>query len=190
MTAVAFQVIRDLDDHGYIEKQAVSIGSTRDHDRMDITTRRALIDQYHSGYDAVIAALDGITAEEMDRTAPREWSSRQIVHHLADAETNSYQRLRKLLAEDDAVIHAYDENLWALQPWYGGPIDGSLAVVKAVRESTGALLESMDEFQWSRIGTHSVSGLFSVSTWLDWYSVHPHDHADQIGRARNGYLRS
>jgi DinB superfamily len=154
---------------------------------MDLTTRRALIDRYHSGYDAVIAALDGITAEEMDRSSPGEWSSRQIVHHLADAETNSYLRLRKLLAEDDTVIQAYDENLWARQSWYGGPIEGSLAVVKAVRESTGALLESMDENQWARIGTHSVSGPFPATTWLEWYAAHPHDHADQIRRARNGY---
>ena len=155
---------------------------------MDMQSRRELIDRYHSGFDAVVEALEGITSDEMDLSTTGEWSSRQIVHHLADAETNSYLRLRKLLAEDDTLIQAYDENLWATKSWYGGPIDGSLAVVKAVRESSGALLETMDEEQWARVGTHSVNGPFTVSTWLEWYSAHPHDHADQIRRARRGYV--
>ena len=135
---------------------------------MDSAARRTLIDLYHSGYDAVVDALDGVTSDEMDRTMAGEWSTRQIVHHLADSETNSYLRLRKLLAEDGTVIQAYDENVWAIQPWYGGPIDSSLAVLKAVRESTGLLLESMEDAHWARTGTHSESGAFSASKWLEW----------------------
>ena len=154
---------------------------------MDMQTRRSLTDRYHSGFDAVVEALDAITPDEMDRSSTGEWSSRQIVHHLADAETNSYLRLRKLLAEDDTFIQAYDENVWAAKSWYGGPIEGSLAVVKAVRESSSALLETMDEQQWARVGTHSENGPFAVTTWLEWYAAHPHDHADQIRRARRGY---
>jgi hypothetical protein len=152
-----------------------------------VMDRRALIDRYHSGYDAVIASLDGITADELDRSAPGEWSARQIVHHLADSETRSFLRLRQILAEDNATIEAYDENLWATKSWYGAPLDLSLAVLRAVREATGQLIETLSEDQWQRAGTHTVSGTFSASTWLEWYSDHPHAHADQITRARRGY---
>jgi hypothetical protein len=148
---------------------------------------RTLIARYHTGFDVVVAALDGITAEELDRTIPGEWSARQIVHHLADSETRSFLRLRQVLAEEDARIDAYDENLWAKQSWYGAPIDLSLAVLRAVREATGQLIETLSEEQWLKSGTHSESGPFGATTWLEWYSDHPHAHADQILRARQGY---
>ena len=37
------------------------------------------------------------------------WSPRMVVHHLADSESNSYVRLRKLLAEDRPIVQCYDE---------------------------------------------------------------------------------
>ena len=37
------------------------------------------------------------------------WSPRMVVHHLADSESNSYLRLRKLLAEDRPIVQGYDE---------------------------------------------------------------------------------
>jgi hypothetical protein len=46
------------------------------------------------------------------------------------------------------------------------------------------LLERLDESDWSRQGTHTESGPYSVETWLSIYAAHAHDHADQIRRAR------
>ena len=77
---------------------------------MDIAQRNALIAQYEAGYDEVVAALVGVTAEEIDRRpADDAWTAREVAHHLADSETNSYLRLRKLLAEDSPTIVGYDE---------------------------------------------------------------------------------
>jgi hypothetical protein len=42
----------------------------------------------------------------------------------------------------------------------------------------------MTEDDWSRQGTHSESGVYSVMDWLAIYAMHAHDHADQIRRAR------
>jgi DinB superfamily len=159
---------------------------------MDFATRDLLIDRYNSGYDSVVDALDGVTPQELDRQPidefAHEWTARQIVHHLADSETNSYLRLRKLLAEEDALIQGYDENLWASQSWYGGPLEPSLAVLKAVRESSGALLLTLTDDDFARVGSHTESGPgYSIEFWLTAYAGHPHDHADQIRRARSGY---
>lgn len=64
-------------------------------------SRDELIDCCAQGSDDVRAALAGLAADELDRRlAPGEWSPREIVHHLGDSETNSYIRLRRLLAED------------------------------------------------------------------------------------------
>ena len=154
---------------------------------MDLETRTALIAHYKAGYDVVVAALDGVKADEIDRRpAADAWTAREVAHHLADSETNSYIRLRKLLAEEAPVIVGYDEVHWTKTLHYDRPYEASLAVFKAVRASSAELLHLMTEDDWARSGTHSESGPYSTELWLELYAPHAHDHADQIRRARRG----
>jgi hypothetical protein len=147
----------------------------------------ALLSTYAAGPAEVAAALDGITAEEWDRRPPGEWSPRQIVHHLADSESNSYIRLRRLLAEDTPAIVGYDQDGWAHHLHYDDrPIETSLAVFEAVRASSAELLRRADAAAFERAGTHDEHGAYTVETWLEIYAAHAHDHAEQIRQARGG----
>jgi len=148
--------------------------------------RQLLIDRYRGGVQAVDAALAGASDEDLDRRTGDGWSARMVVHHLADSETNSYLRLRRLLAEDHPEIQGYDEAEFARVLHYDRPAETSLAVFKAVRASTGELLERLSEDEWSRNGTHSESGPYSMDDWLEIYAEHAIGHADQIVRARAG----
>ena len=146
--------------------------------------RQTLIEKYRDGYDAVVAALEGATEAALDaRPGEGAWTAREVVHHLADAETMASTRLRRLLAEEDAVIHAYDENVYARALHYDRPIDGALAVIEAVRAASLELLELLEDADWKRVGTHTESGEYSVEDWLEIYAAHPYDHADQIRSA-------
>lgn len=149
--------------------------------------RNDLIDQYEAGPAEVRDAVDGITDAELDhRSEPDAWTAREVVHHLADSETNSYIRLRRLVAEDDVVIVGYDEAEWARKLHYDRPVEPSLAVLTVVRASTTQLLRTLDDADFERTGTHSDSGPYTVAGWLAIYALHAHDHADQIRRARKG----
>ena len=152
---------------------------------MDKETRKKLIDQYKDGYRVVSEALVGATDEELDRhPAPGKWSAREIVHHLADSEMTSAIRLRRLLAEDNPIIAAYDQDEFARRLYYNRPIEASLDAFKAARVTTAAILERMSEAEWSREGTHTEVGRYTADSWLDIYAVHAHDHAAQIRVAR------
>jgi len=152
---------------------------------MDTAERAALIERYLSGPAAVFAALEGAGDEEPDRSTSDGWTARQIVHHLADSETNSYIRIRQLLAEESPTITGYDEELWAAQLHYERPIDASLAVFAAVRNSSAELLACVRDEDWARAGTHTQSGPYTLEDWLRIYAAHAHDHADQIRRSRS-----
>jgi len=146
--------------------------------------RASLIRTYAEGPDVVETAVGGLTDEQLDRRpSPEEWTAREVVHHLADSETRSTIRLRKLLAEDDPTIHGYDEAQYARVLHYDRPIAGSLAVLRAVRASNVELLERLTDADFSRTGTHTESGPYSVDTWLELYAAHAHDHAEQAARA-------
>jgi DinB superfamily len=148
--------------------------------------RTALLDRFRTGYDDVIDALAGVTPDELDRQPSDGWTARQIAHHLADSETTAYIRLRRLIAEDNPMITGYDEEEFARRLHYDRPIEPSLAVLAGVRAASLQLLESLTDAEWQRTGTHTDSGGYSVHEWLRTYSGHPHDHADQIRRARRG----
>jgi hypothetical protein len=152
---------------------------------MDQATRHALIEQYKDGYRAVTQALAGISEAGWDaREAPGEWSPREVVHHLADSEMTSAIRLRRLIAEDQPVIQGYDQDEFARRLYYDRPIEPSLAAFQAARATTAQLLDRLTEAEWTREGTHSESGRYTLTDWLAIYGVHAHDHADQIRRAR------
>jgi hypothetical protein len=156
---------------------------------MDTGRRQELIAQYREGPGVVEELVSGLSEEDLDR-APADggWTARQVVHHLADSEMRSAVRVRQLLAEDDPVIQGYDETEYAERLHYAErPAEGSLVALRASRESTADLLDSLREDDWSRSGTHSESGPgYSVERWLEIYATHAHDHADQIRQAVGG----
>jgi hypothetical protein len=147
--------------------------------------RRTLIHKYRNGHQVVFDALRDITAAELDAVpGPNEWSARQVVHHLADSEMTSAIRLRRLLAEEQPLIVAYDQAEFARRLHYDRPIEVSLEVLKAVRQASAEILERLSDVDWSREGAHSESGAYGVEDWLEIYAAHAHDHAAQIARAR------
>ena len=151
---------------------------------MERAEREALIARYIAGPQVLEDVLAAVPQDKLDSTqVAGEWTPRQIAHHVADSETMSYIRLRRLLAEEQPVIQGYDEEEFARKLHYERPVEASLAVTRAVRASSAALLAALSEEEWGRSGTHSDSGSYAVTDWLQIYAAHCHDHADQIRRA-------
>jgi hypothetical protein len=157
---------------------------------VDTKEREQLIAQYRDGYRAVAEALLKITPEELDaRQAPDRWSTREIVHHLADSEMSAALRLRVLLAEDRPAIKAIDQNEFARKLHYDRPHESSLEAFRWARQTTAELLERMSPADWLREGTHSELGAFGVEHWLKIYAPHAHKHARQIKEAREAAVQ-
>ena len=148
----------------------------------------ALVARYRAGVALVDDALASATDTDLDRRGPGadDWCARQVVHHLADSETNSYVRLRRLLAEPaPATIQGYDEAHWATVLHYDRPIEASLAVFRAVRAASGELLDTLVDADLARTGVHSESGTYALADWLEIYADHAEAHAAQIRAARS-----
>src|SRR6266849_3847394 len=61
---------------------------------------------------ALRQAVAGLSEEQLD-TPYKNWTIRQIVHHLADSHVNSYVRFKWTLTEERPTIKPYDEGRWA-----------------------------------------------------------------------------
>lgn len=154
--------------------------------------RNELIARYSAGYDEVVAALEDFPKELLTaRPLPGKWSAREIVHHLADSESTSAIRLRRLLAEDHPVIEGYDQDQFAIRLKYNErEIEPSLEALRSARATTTQILNLMTEADWNREGEHTESGRYTVEDWLEIYAAHAHNHASQIRRLRDALRAS
>ena len=124
-----------------------------------------------------------LTESQLDASHSGGWSARQVIHHVADSEAQSYARLRRLIAEPGTQIQGYDEASWGENETLGYkdlPIAHSLDVFKAVRASSLEIIKRLTPAQLDNSGTHSESGEYTIKTWLETYISHPLEHAAQI----------
>ena len=154
--------------------------------------RQQLIAQYRAGFDEVSRNLADFPANSLTaHPIPGKWSAAEIIHHLADSETTSGLRLRRLLVEDHPLIQGYDQDQYAAMLHYNErEITPSLEAFRAARATTAQLIDMMSEADWHREGTHSESGSYSAEDWLKIYAAHAHNHAAQIGRLREALVNS
>ena len=145
------------------------------------------IEQIAAAYEAAtkefLLIATSVPDNKLDVNDGQNWSSRQVIHHCADSEAQSYARLRRLVAEPNPVIQGYDENLWAQDPTLGYtelPIENSIAVFVAVRAASLDIIKRLKPEQLELTGTHTEAGEYSLKRWLETYTRHADDHAEQI----------
>ncbi len=100
---------------------------------LDRSEREQLIQQYADGPARLRTALATVPPEAL-RWRPKtgEWSVQEVVCHCADSETNSYSRIRYVIAEKDPTIVGYDQDNWArVFDYHARPLEPALAVVEA-----------------------------------------------------------
>ena len=142
-----------------------------------------LASAYEAGTREFLQIATSVPAEKLDVNDGENWSSRQVIHHCADSETQSYARLRRLVAEPNPVIQGYDENLWATDATLGYtelPIENSIAVFTAVRAASLDIIKRLKLEQLELVGTHTEAGEYSLKRWLETYTRHANNHAEQI----------
>ncbi|HZV06684.1 MAG TPA: putative metal-dependent hydrolase [Gemmataceae bacterium] len=130
---------------------------------------------------ALRAAVAGLSEEQLD-TRYRNWSIRQIVHHMADSHVNAYVRFKLALTEDRPTIKPYDEGRWvALEDSRSGSLAAPLALLEGLHASWVQLLRSMTAEQYARSYFHPEMGeevpLFRALGSYAWHSRH---HTGQI----------
>lgn len=112
---------------------------------------------------------------------PEGWTSRQVVHHLADSHLNMFMRLKLALTEDEPVIKPYKEDSWAELPDYTLPTDISLNLLDALHKRWAFLLKSLNDKERKRTFYHpEYHKLFSIEHITGFYAWHCRHHLAHI----------
>jgi hypothetical protein len=127
------------------------------------------------------AAVAGLAGDQLGAMY-RNWSIRQIVHHVADSHLNGYIRFRLALTEERPTIKPYDESSWArLEDALTADVEPSLRLLEGVHARWVHLARSLPQDAWLRAFYHPESRE-TVPLWrhLDQYAWHGRHHTQQI----------
>jgi hypothetical protein len=140
--------------------------------------------EYEASTQYFADCVRALSEADLDKSKVGGWTPRQVIHHLADSETQSYVRLRRLVAEPaGSAIQGYDESAWAESAILGYkelPIENSLSVYLSVRAASLEIIKRLGLEDLDRYGEHSERGKFTLGDWIRVYSKHSREHAGQI----------
>jgi hypothetical protein len=148
-----------------------------------------LLERFRKGADLVVAALADTKPAEIDYTPDEHsWSLRQIAAHLADSEVVAAWRFRRLIADTNPVLEAFDEKLWAANLGYHRrhPAD-SLKSFLQLRGENHDLLHHLDPQSFDNAGAHVERGRVTLRDMVRINIEHTEKHAAQIQRVRDHF---
>ncbi len=111
------------------------------------------------------------------------WTARQVLVHISDIEAVFLERLRRLLAQDKALLMAIDPDGWSDRLGYAKR-DLGLAQSQfvAARSSIIELIE-MHGGEAARTAVHSEAGLLTMADVVKKVEWHHRHHLEQVEQA-------
>jgi hypothetical protein len=155
---------------------------------LDGKRRAELIAEIQCAPKILRTTVSGLSSEQLD-THYKNWTIRQIVHHVADSHVNSYIRFKWALTEDRPTIKAYDEGQWAaLVDSRTGDVSAPLALLEGLHARWVQLLNTMSDQQFLRSFVHPQSGdVLTLDAAICYYAWHAKHHTGQIAWLRKQY---
>ena len=121
---------------------------------------QTLLQQYEHGPALLRAAVAGMTTRQFQaRPIPGQWTTHELICHLADAEMLYADRIKRVLAEDRPTLPGMDPDLHV--PRLALPERDSfeeLAIIDLVRKQMLRIMQTMRPDELMRQGIHTEAG--------------------------------
>lgn len=139
---------------------------------------RSFINDYENGAARVRLAIQGLArADLFALPVAGTWSIQQIVIHLADSEMVFADRFKRVIAEENARLLAFDENAWMknLHVEAQSAEEAALAV-ELTRKQLGRVLHALADSTFERTGVHSTAGPLTLKQIVEKATSHLEHH--------------
>ncbi len=127
--------------------------------------RKAVLDRYAEGGLLLPQASSNLTADlSTARPGPGLWSIAELVAHLLDADLVLAERMKRVIAEDDPPLIAFDEAAWVDRlDSHAMPVDEATALFAANRKWMARVLGAQGEAAFARSGVHAELGRMTLA---------------------------
>ncbi|MFB9077523.1 YfiT family bacillithiol transferase [Flavobacterium procerum] len=132
-----------------------------------------------------------LTDEQLDTPyRPDGWTVRQVVHHCAESHMNCFIRIKWALTENNPVIKAYDEVLWAELPDdLKMPIEPTLNLLKGLHARLAFIMKNLTESDLEKTFIHpsdnSENKIKKIIGSYAWHGNHHLAHITTLKKYKN-----
>ncbi|MDZ4830650.1 MAG: putative metal-dependent hydrolase [Phycisphaerae bacterium] len=136
----------------------------------------------------VRAVLNGLTPVQLE-TKYKNWTVRQIIHHLTDSNLNIYTRWKLALTEPTPRIAPYNETMWSeMIDARTADLALSLSILDGLHARWDMVMRAMKPEEFDRDFFHpqrdSTLTLWQAAAMYSWHARH---HCGQIKWLRDHY---
>ena len=138
----------------------------------------SLIDRFAAGGAILVYAVAGLTAsQEQARPGPGAWSIAELVAHLVDSDLVGCDRMKRVIAEDNPTLLAFDETAWIARLRSGEmPVEEGVNLFAANRHWMSRILRRCTPADFARAGNHTERGRETLAELLSGYVSHLDHH--------------
>lgn len=145
--------------------------------------KKVLVNALKKSHVETFAYFDLPKGELEKSYAPGKWTVQQLLHHLADAETVLYDRIRRAISKPKQVVWGFDQDAWAVGLEYATevrPLSLNKNIYGSVREAVIHLTEAYYEKKGNNPYVHNETGLRILKEEFDKVAWHNEHHLKQI----------
>ena len=156
----------------------------------DADQKATYVQQLLDAPEKIRKSVEGLTDEQLD-TKYKNWTIRQIVHHLADSHMNAYIRFKWALTEEGPLIKSYDETAWSeVIDCKTVEVEASINLLSGLHFRWAKLVEALTEDGLEQTYFHpEIACDVLLSEAVPNYVWHTEHHVAQINwlREQNGW---
>jgi hypothetical protein len=121
---------------------------------------------------------------------PNGWTVRQVIHHCAESHMNCFIRIKWALTENNPVIKAYDETLWAELPDdLSMPIEPTLSLLEGLHFRLAYIMKNLSQSDLEKSFIHPENNseyrLKHIIGTYSWHSKHHLAHITSLKKYKN-----
>ena len=149
----------------------------------------ALLGGLPSRVNALVAPLS--EAQLIWRPQRDEWSIKEVLCHLRDAEEIGGLRMRRIVTEERPFLPAFDQDAYARDRRYQEELTPTI-LPRYVEHRLGVLglLREAPLEAWSRQGVHEEDGPVTLQEMAQRRADHDLGHLEQLRRLKEAALRA
>jgi len=148
---------------------------------------RKLIDRFEADADVPARAIEGLTREDLLAfPVPETWSIQQLIVHLMDSHLTCVCRMRKIIAEDNPLLTAYDESAFVRHCKYEQTdAKHAVEIFRLVQRMAANMLRQLPDEAFQRTGIHTQRGKVTLAQLVPDYIQHLEHHMKFLREKRN-----
>jgi len=153
---------------------------------MDPSTLQA----YEAGPAKLRQSLASLTEQDLRAQPQPQWNSgswtiQQVVLHIVDTDGVFADRMKRVIAEDNPTLLAFDEQKWTAALHYEQQsVQDAVALLELLRKQMSTIFRQLPQSAFTRFGTHNTAGKKSLANLIQSAVDHLDHHVKFIHAKR------